>query len=169
MKKLFYIIVFMGGIANAQVAIGKEDVTNESILLEFDDNESNTLGIILPSVLDASSITAQNGTFLFDVATKKVRMYENSAWKDLSAVGDDSAVIIDPSSENTNSTGVILGSDTTATPGVFVLEATDKAMVLPKIANPHLTVESPYAGMMCYDTVSKSLAVFDGANWNYWK
>ena len=169
MKKLFYIIVFMGGIVNAQIAIGKEDVTNESSLLEFDDNESNTLGIILPSVLDASTITAQNGTFLFDIATKKVRMYENSAWKDLSAVGDDSAVIIDPSGENVNSTGVILGSDTTTTPGVLVLQATDKAMVLPKIANPHLTVKSPYAGMMCYDTISKTLAVFDGLNWNYWK
>lgn len=169
MNKLFYIIIFLGGIINAQVAIGKENVSNESTLLEFEDSATNTLGIILPSVLDASTITVQNGTFLFDVATKKVRMFENSSWIDLSIVGDDSNLIIDPSNENTNSTGVIIGSETTTTPGVLVLEATDKAMVLPKIENPHLTVKSPYAGMMCYDTASKSLAIFDGINWNYWK
>lgn len=169
MNKLFYIIIFLGGIINAQVAIGKENVSNESTLLEFEDSATNTLGIILPSVLDASTIAVQNGTFLFDVATKKVRMFENSSWIDLSIVGDDSNLIIDPSNENTNSTGVIIGSETTTTPGVLVLEATDKAMVLPKIENPHLTVKSPYAGMMCYDTASKSLAIFDGINWNYWK
>ena len=169
MNKLFYIIVFLGGILNAQVAIGKDDVSNESTLLEFDENESNTFGIILPSVLNASNVTAQNGTFLFDVTTKKVRMFENNSWKDLSNVGDESGVIIDPSNENSNATGIILGADTTSAQGILVLESADKAMVLPKIANPHLTVESPYAGMMCYDTISKTLAVFDGLNWNYWK
>jgi hypothetical protein len=53
--------------------------------------------------------------------------------------------------------------------GVLVLESADKAMILPKITNPHTTVKNPYPGMMCYDLTSKSLAVFDGANWNYWK
>lgn len=169
MNKLFYIIIFLGGILNAQVTIGKEVVTNESTLLEFDDNVLNTLGIILPSVLNANNITTENGTFLYDIATKKVKMFENNVWKDLSSVGDDSGVIIDPSNENTNSLGVVIGSETTSAQGVLVLEATNKAMVLPKITNPHLTVKSPYPGMMCYDTTSKSLAVYDGSNWNYWK
>ena len=42
-------------------------------------------------------------------------------------------------------------------------------MVLPHVTNPHLTVKSPYPGMMCYDTVKKAVAVFDGTVWNYWK
>ena len=37
------------------------------------------------------------------------------------------------------------------------------------IGYPHLNVKSPYPGMMCFDTVSNTLAVFDGENWNYWK
>ncbi|WP_353117470.1 hypothetical protein [Myroides odoratus] len=56
-----------------------------------------------------------------------------------------------------------------AVDGIVVLEGSTKALVLPKIMNPHLTVKSPYPGMMCYDSNRKALAVFDGVLWNYWK
>ena len=169
MNKFIYIIMFLGSLVNAQVSIGKELVANEHTLLDFNDDATNTLGIILPSVTNATDVPVQNGTFIYDINTQKVRMYENGTWRDLSGIGNATNVIIDPSNENNASLGVIIGAETSSTQGVLVLEATDKAMVLPKIANPHLTVEGPYPGMMCYDTVSKSLAVFDGTNWNYWK
>jgi len=52
--------------------------------------------------------------------------------------------------------------------GVLELRANDKALVLPKVENPHLNVKSPVPGMMVYDSNSKSLAIFDGLKWNYW-
>ena len=55
------------------------------------------------------------------------------------------------------------------TPGILVLADTDKAMVLPKVASPHLNIVNPAAGMMVYDTTSKQLAVFNGTVWSFWK
>jgi len=62
-----------------------------------------------------------------------------------------------------------VGSDTTTAPGVLVMESSNKALILPKVATPHLNVKNPYPGMICYDTVSKTMAVFDGLKWSYWK
>ena len=59
--------------------------------------------------------------------------------------------------------------DTDPTPGLLVLADTDKAMVLPKVASPHLNIVNPAAGMMVYDTTSKQLAVFNGTVWSFWK
>lgn len=167
MKNLVYIILVLGGFSQAQIAIGKTAVVGSNTLLDFDQSPTNSKGIILPAVTNTTDVTLTNGTFVFDIDTKKVRMVENNVWKDLSDTGNTSRIISDTSSDIGN--GVIIGAETSAVTGILVLEATDKAMILPKISNPHLTVKSPYAGMMCYDTVSKTVAIFDGNNWNYWK
>lgn len=167
MKNLVYIILVLGGFSQAQIAIGKTAVVGSNTLLDFDQSPTNSKGIILPAVTNATNVALTNGTFVFDINTKKVRMVENNVWKDLSDAGSTSNLISNTSNDIGN--GVIMGAETSAATGILVLEATDKAMILPKITNPHLTVKSPYAGMMCYDTVSKTLAVFDGTNWNYWK
>ncbi len=65
--------------------------------------------------------------------------------------------------------GVVIGGPASTADGVLVLESANKAMILPRINTPHLNVKNPYPGMMCYDTASKTLAVFDGSVWNYWK
>ncbi|WP_312312329.1 hypothetical protein [Empedobacter brevis] len=167
MKNLVYIILVLGGFSQAQIAIGKTAVVGSNTLLDFDQSPTNSKGIILPAVTNATNVALTNGTFVFDINTKKVRMVENNVWKDLSDAGNTSNLISNTSNDIGN--GVIMGAETSAATGILVLEAADKAMILPKITNPHLTVKSPYAGMMCYDTVSKTLAVFDGTNWNYWK
>lgn len=169
---------------NAQIGIGKTVISGTGSIIEFDGNTSNQLtdnttantkGLILPAVLEtpnfgtsgsATSI-AQNGTFLFDRQTKKNRFYENGVWKDLSDEGNSSTLIPIPGIETGN--GVIVGASSSAAKGVLVLESADKALVLPHILNPHLTVINPYPGMMCYDTKSNSIALYDGINWNYWK
>ena len=56
-----------------------------------------------------------------------------------------------------------------ATPGILVLSDTDKAMVLPKVASPHLNIKNPTPGMMAYDTDSRQLCVFNGTVWTFWK
>ncbi|HRM13961.1 MAG TPA: hypothetical protein PLV47_13590, partial [Flavobacterium sp.] len=57
----------------------------------------------------------------------------------------------------------------TATPGILVLEDSNKAMVLPKVPSPHLNIINPEPGMMVYDTTTKQLAVFNGKVWSFWK
>jgi hypothetical protein len=58
---------------------------------------------------------------------------------------------------------------TDTTPGILVLTDKDKAMILPKVASPHLNIINPSAGMLVYDTTAKQLAVFNGTVWSFWK
>src|SRR5690606_21318188 len=173
MKKIINSIIFLSlaTFVSAQVAIGKEEINGTSTILDFYDGTDNFRGIILPAVDEApaSLTTDNNGTFLFDVSDKKLKMYENDTWVELSDEGDDTNLIVNTTDENNEDEGVIIASEASEAKGLLVLESTDKAVILPKIANPHTTVKSPYPGMMCYDTASKSLAVFDGSLWNYWK
>lgn len=184
MKKSIYSIIFcsIASVAFGQVSIGgNQSVNGNSTILDFaggtatessaDQATTNEKGIILPAVgsspttLDANN----NGTFLFDRNLKMVRMFENGSWVNLSdAVGNDiPSTMVNASNEVGK--GVIIGAQSSSAKGVLVLESTNKAMILPHIKNPHTTVKSPYPGMMCYDTVSNSLAVYDGTRWNYWK
>ena len=180
MKKLIYItLCIVGGFINAQVSIGGNQIVNgSSTLLDFagqtstsnsgDQETTNFRGIILSAVDNSPVLTSvNNGTFIFDKTTKKVRMYENNIWVDLTDQGSDGNLVTNTSAEVGN--GAIIGADTSLATGVLILESANKAIVLPHIKNPHTTVKGPYAGMICYDTVSNSLAVFDGTNWSYWK
>lgn len=151
----------------AQVAIGKDVVEGSSTVLDFNNVPGNTKGLILPATSGLPAGALVNGTFIFDVTDNKVKVYENDVWVLLSDAGNSSAVVINNSAETGN--GVIVGASSASADGVLVLESPDKAMVLPKVAAPHVNVKNPYPGMMCYDTSSKTLAIFDGVVWNYWK
>ncbi|MGI9651712.1 hypothetical protein [Chryseobacterium sp. RLHN22] len=179
-------LIFGGCLVNAQIAIGKQSVKGANTILDFagatateastDPATTNENGIILPAVAASPTYGAttpttnnpNNGTFIFDRALRMVRMFTNGAWVNLSDAGNDIPVDLNNTSTGQNG-GVILGANTSAASGVLVLESANKAMILPHIRNPHTTVKSPYPGMMCYDTQSNSLAVYDGSKWNYWK
>ncbi|MDR6923710.1 MULTISPECIES: hypothetical protein [Chryseobacterium] len=176
MKKIIYSILFcsLAVFASGQVAIGKESVNGTATILDFNNTAGNTNGIILSAVNNLSGALSSappenNGTFLFDKSDKKVKMYENGVWIELSDSGNDSQIITNTSAESGGNQGVIIGASTSNARGVLVLEAQSKALILPQINTPHTAVKGPYPGMMCYDTASKSLAVFDGSSWNYWK
>ncbi|NML72171.1 hypothetical protein HHL23_20615 [Chryseobacterium sp. RP-3-3] len=61
------------------------------------------------------------------------------------------------------------GAASSSAQGVLMLESTSKALVLPKVNHPVTSMKSTIAGTMCYDTVSKTIAVFDGVKWSFWK
>lgn len=166
-------LLFLFNIASAQVAIGKTTVNGSSTLLDFDDSTGNTSGIILPAIADrstAASTADNNGTFIFDKSDNKVKMYENNIWTSLSDdAGDGTLVANQNNTSSETGNGVIIGASSSNAKGILILESTTKAMILPRIHQPELNVKSPYPGMMCYDTSSMSLAVYDGVRWNYWK
>lgn len=137
----------------------------------------NHKGIILSAVdkepvftITPGISSPNNGTFIYDRETKKVKMFENDKWVSLSDPGNSSQADANAntSAETSNAQGVIIGAPTSDAIGVLVLESPDKAVVLPRVGNPHLSVKNPYPGMLVYDTVSGKVAVFDGALWNYW-
>lgn len=166
MKKVFTIIITLYAVvASAQVAIEKSQVDGDG-LLDFPAN--TTKGILLP-IVETLPSDASSGTLLMDKNDKTLKMNVESAWIPLSDEGSVTGAVFNSNGEIPGQNRVIMGSDATSAPGVLVLESPDKALILPKIAAPHINVKNPYPGMICYDTVSKSMAVFDGLKWSYWK
>lgn len=94
-------------------------------------------------------------------------MRQNNLWVDLSDAGSLTGIIPNTSFEQGG--GVIIGAASSSAQGVLVLESANKALVLPKVNDPVANMKSPVAGTICYDTVSKTIAVFDGVTWNFWK
>ena len=158
---------------SAQVAIGKTSISSPAVSLEFYDKPDNTRGIILPWVTSTAAVTgAVNGTIVYNTADRKVYVKYASGWRDLSVdtTGTVTTTLQDALSD-LDTAKVLIGGDpaTDTTPGILVLADTNKAMVLPKVASPHLNIVKPSPGMMVYDTTKKQLAVFNGTVWSFWK
>lgn len=169
MKKILIItgvfIVFLStGKAGAQIAIGKTSITNPSVLFEFGTDPE---GIILPSVQSAPG--SVGGTFIFNASSRSVQVLEDTSWKNLT--DENQGINHSFSNAGTDNPGatVIIGASSTNKPGALVLESSTKAMVLPLVANPHLTMKGAIAGTIVYDTAADMLAVYDGSSWSYWK
>lgn len=166
MKKIIITTVIFAGFSclTAQVGMGKASVDGDAIL---DFPLSNT-GIILPIVEALPTGTAaSNGTFLLDKTDNTVKMRENDLWVPLSDAGSLTGTMPNTSAEQGG--GIIIGAPTSPAQGVLVLESANKALVLPKVNDPVTSMKSPIAGTICYDTVSKTMAVFDGVKWSFWK
>ena len=160
MKKIFITaFAIFSGLLFSQIAIGKTSISSPSVSLEFANTEPR--GLVLPWVFSASGVTgAVNGTLIYDTSDKKVKVKYASGWKDLSVdtTGILNTSLQDPLIEN-SSAKVSIGIPT-STPGILVLEDSNKAMILPKV--PYSDIVNPSAGMMVYDTTAKQLAVFNG-------
>lgn len=163
MKILNLLALILSASLCAQVAIGKETVDGSGIL---DFGTGLNKGIILPAVSSTGGITT-NGSFVLDKNDQKIKMFENEIWVDLTKIGNTSSLIANNGTQT--GSGVIIGAEASTASGVLVLESSNRALILPKISNPEINVKSPYPGMICYDTASKMMAVYDGTAWNYWK
>ena len=127
--------------------------------------------------------TVVDGTIILDLSDKKVKYRRNGAWSPLTgalpltagATTYNTFNAIDSSLQDNKKEGANVkaaigtngATDTTA--GILVLTDTNKAMVLPKVASPHLNIKNPTPGMMAYDTTKKQLAVYNGTVWSFWK
>ena len=174
MKKAILFLFFgLSYSLSAQVAIGKTVTSNSSVSLEFYDQADNTKAIVLPWVTNTTTMTnVALGTMVYDLQDKKVKYFKNNTWLDWSVdtTGVANSTIQNSVSETTNAKVIISenpNNDTTN--GIMVLGDSNKAMVLPKVANPHLTIYNPEPGTIVYDTYSKQLAVYNGSVWSFWK
>jgi hypothetical protein len=155
--------------AKSQIAIGKQTVTNASVSLEFADTQNK--GLILPYVESKAGIT-ENGTVIYDTTDHKVKYLKQGDWFDLSVDTTGQADLSIQSAKTEQATAkTVIGADgaTNSTPGILVLSDANKAMVLPKVASPHLNIINPAPGMIVYDTTKKQVAVYNGTVWSFWK
>ncbi|BAP32585.1 uncharacterized protein CHSO_3548 [Chryseobacterium sp. StRB126] len=175
MKKslIMTITLFTASAVKSQVAIGKQTVSNTSVSVEFANDENR--GLILPYVENKNHIL-QEGTIIYDTTDYKVKYLKNDGqWVNLSEDDGTLATIgtVNLSVQGTDKTENTSAKTTIGTPGatngILVLEALDKAMILPKVTSPHLNIIDPAPGMMVYDTVKKQLAVYNGKMWSFWK
>ena len=176
-KKLALVVLCLLGftMVKAQTAIDKTTVDGSGLV----DFGTANKAIILPWVQDAEALSGaskSNGTMLYDTTTRKVRAVVNGIWIDLSVNGDNTTThnaAITASLAKTEKipatqSGVIIGATSSAAVGVLVLESDTKALILPKMASPHLNMISPAPGTLVYDTVKNLMCVFDGKEWSFW-
>ncbi len=170
MKKIIITLIVFSAIAiKSQVAIGKQNVSNTAVSLEFAETENR--GLLLPYVESKNDIT-EDGTIIFDTTDNKVKYLKNGSWFDLSVDATGTADLSIQTSKDekmTAKTAIGVNGATDTTNGILVLTDIDKAMILPKVASPHLNIIKPSAGMMVYDTTKKQLAVYNGTVWSFWK
>lgn len=169
MKKflLLICIVFAGLAANAQASIGKVPPDGSGIL---DFNAGGKSGIVLPWVTTLPTGTAlTGGTMIYDTAKKKVVYYNGTSWIDLSNHTGAVDLSIQTSVPEAATKGTVIGASSSSADGVLVLESSNKALILPKVASPHLNIVKPMAGTICYDTTKKMVCIFNGSEWTFWK
>lgn len=191
MKKIsISILSIVSGLFYSQITIAKTTPSalpaNSSVSIEFGNETGGNKGIVLPWVTQTSEVTgAVPGTIVFDSRATEQKIYFAKAatanstvvsqWVDLSvgALTPTTAFTPDANTES-NTAKVLVGGNpaTDTTPGVLVLGATDKAMVLPRVASI-ADVVSPSAGMMVFLTGTTTapinqLAVFNGREWSFW-
>ena len=146
-----------------QLSIGKSSVDGDGIV----DFGNFPKGIVLP-IVNSLPNPPSPGTFVVDNNDNKVKVFSNGTWIYLTdVVGSTDRRIANLSSDIGE--GVIIGNSESSAKGILVLESENKALILPKVANPHLNIPNPVIGTICYDVVSKSLAIYDGNEWHYWK
>ncbi|MCY1660196.1 hypothetical protein [Chryseobacterium sp. SL1] len=166
MKKIIITSIFLLTIGlKAQVAIGKTTTTNSSCLLEFG---TASRGILLPTVSDATTANVSDaGTILFDGNTGAVRFYAGTtpSWSAPIGSGTTGGVL---SGADGNTQGVIIGSSTSVTKGILILESSFKAMVLPMVSQPAARFSAPPKGLMVFDTSVNQVAVYNGVKWTYY-
>ncbi|WP_027376128.1 hypothetical protein [Kaistella palustris] len=162
MKKI--ILILLANLAYGQISIGKTTVSGSGIL---DFATGTTKGIILPNVTKSSTMTnVTPGTIVFDLDTSKV-LYNDGFWKELTDKPGIAPTLL--AGTDYNNAKVVFGDQTTTADGALVLEAPDKALILPQITNPVANVKSPVAGMMCYDPSAKLMCIYNGKEWFFWK
>ena len=170
MKNLILLLLSFN-FAHAQMAIGKNEVSSPDVSLEFSDNEDR--GILLPWVTSHTSVlNAVDGTFIYDTSDQSIKHMKNGNWFDLSEHNNGK---VDTSLQDNEiervEAKVVIGNNATSdtTPGILVLSDSNKAMVLPKVDDPHINIINPDPGTMVYDKKNKLLAVFNGRVWTFWK
>jgi hypothetical protein len=153
------------GTVSAQIGVETQTIRGSGIL---DFPVGVNKGIIIPILNSSVNPSPSPGTIR--MYNKMIQGITNSGVLNFSDVGDTSVVSFNTSTPRpVGGNYLIIGaSSSPVAGGALVLESADKALILPHVANVE-NMPSPYPGTICYDVKSKTLALFDGKVWNFWK
>lgn len=170
MKNLIYLLLvvflFSNNIVKAQVAIGKQSISSESVSLEFG---SENRGLILPWVTNKDNVTeVVPGTLVFDSSDSKTKVKLANSWMILHLLTTGTVVTTLQDSETEQNTAKVSIGTPTDTKGILVLEDDDKAMILPKVESPQQNILEPEPGTIVFDTKKQLFAAYNGAYWEFW-
>lgn len=159
-------MIGVGLTVNAQMAIGKHNVDGSGIV---DFGAGGVSGIVLPWVTTVPTGDAlTSGMLIYNAIQKKVMYYNGTAWVDLS-INAGEVNLTEQNAIPEVGGGTVVGALSSPVKGVLVLETTNKAMILPKVASPHLNIVKPMAGTICYDATKKVMCVYNGKEWSFWR
>lgn len=144
---------------NAQVAIGKTSVDGSGIL-DFGTSTSTIRTIVMNPINLPACNAAARGAIASNAATGQLATCNGTAWTNNGSTSSSVTV-----SGTDVGNGVILGNPSTTASGALILEATDKALILPKYAYPDLQVKIPTRGALVYDTTRKAVVYYNGTAW----
>ena len=169
-----------------------------SVLLEFEAGQNKGIIVPYVRTLPTGNALV-GGSIILDASTAgaaRMKYYNavTSAWVDLSGTGANSlsgdltgANLLpkQPTIAESTTSRAIIGNVPDPIPanfpeGALVLNSDTKAMVLPTVGTiveggiTKVNVPNPSPGMMVYvintdDSAKKSLAVYNGTIWTYWK
>ncbi len=165
MKNIIVIIsLFFSSSLFSQVAMGKESVDGSAIL-DFAENTNKAL--ILPWT--NSSVVPEVGALTYNSDSKKIELFNGSAWQDLSVKEGSVDLTEIQDFIDINGTGLIIGNESTSLPnGVLILNNNSKALVLPKNIQPWTSIKNPEPGTVSYDPTEKVICFFNGTEWTFW-
>jgi len=164
MKKILIVVILAISFkASAQIAIGKKTIDGSGIL-DFAQDSGKV--IVLP-IVDTLPNNPMYGVLVGRKSDSTIVFRNDTAWIAFSPKGK-------LPSDNMNTAGVekslstTIGNKNSSAQGVLVLESTNKALILPKSNDIHM-ISNPRFGSIAYDKVRKSMAIFNGKKWTYWK
>lgn len=176
MKKNIYYTVIVSALfsfitieSNAQVGIETDSPDVNSIL----DLSKAPKGLVIPWVTTLPT-SPKRGTIIFDATKSNTPnfKYYNGAWVTLS--GDGAVNLTIQNSYNEISGGVAISPANALvanlTPnGALDLQSNSKALMLPVISSPQTNLVNPSSGTIVYDSTDKTLMMFTGQVWEYYK
>ncbi len=164
------ILLVSSSLLYGQVIIGsgKTAPTTSSVSLEFGTEQK---GLVLPWVTGKDDVVTAgvvDGTLVFDAYDHKVYLRAANVWEDLTVETNGAAdLTLQNGAAEKADAKVSIGAPT-PTPGILVLEESNKGMVLPLVTS-YKNISSPAAGMIVYDTTEDLFCVFNGTQWSFWR
>jgi hypothetical protein len=143
----------------AQVAIGKTSISGSGIL-DFGTSASTIRTIVINPINLPTCNASTLGAIASNASTGQFSTCNGTTWTNNGTVSSSVTV-----SGTDSGNGVILGATSSSTSGALILEATDKALILPKYSYPDLQIKIPTRGALVYDTTRKAVVYYNGSAW----
>lgn len=161
------IVVFALACSFAQVAVEKDAMSSDYVILEFNDQRTiNTAGVakglVLPVSNGVNAELTEGSVWLGEDGIFKVR-------KATETFGLSNAGTVTATTLSETGIGTVVSDDGSVTDakGVLELRSTTRAMILPHVNDVTVDLPNPQVGAWVYDVSKKAMAFYNGDEWEF--